>query len=347
MKNFADNRPSVVKDHIKNQFNLPNDHPITISNPAISEGYVEVNENLNIQESSWTGDYFETVPIQLTAIAASGYEFSHWSGDISSTDQTISISLVGAFEVTPNFTPAQTLDPIVINEINYKSSDDFNADDWVELYNPNTSAVDLSNWQIKDDDDSHVFTIPSETSIDAEGYLVFVKDASDFSEVFPQISYIGEIDFGFGSSDAVRLFDQNGTPQDEVYYQSDAPWPDCADETGDTLELISPELDNSLPENWDCINPNGSPNAINNGLISVDDISMDQIKIYPNPVQRTLYISGLSEITKIEVYSVMGQRVLIDYDSSNINVSQLSQGLYYLTLSKGNQRTHITFIKTN
>ena len=348
MKNFADNRPSIVKDHIKNQFNLPDDHPITISNPAIAEGYVEVNENLNIQETSWTGDYFETVPIQLTAIAASGYEFSHWSGDISSTDQTISLSLVGAFEVTPNFTPAQTFDPIVINEINYKSSDDFNADDWVELYNPNTSAIDLSNWQIKDDDDSHVFTIPSETSIDAEGYLVFVKDASDFSEVFPQIPYIGEIDFGFGSSDAVRLYDQNGTLQDEVYYQSDAPWPDCADETGDTLELISPELDNSLPQNWDCINPNGSPNAINNGLISVDDISMDQIKIYPNPVQRTLYISGLSEIAKIEVYSVMGQRVLVDYDTSNINVSQLSQGLYYLTISKGNQRTHITtFIKTN
>lgn len=143
------------------------------------------------------------------------------------------------------------------------------------------------------------------------------------------------------------MYDQNGTLQDEVYYQSDAPWPDCADETGDTLELIFPELDNSLPQNWDCINPNGSPNAINNGLISVDDFSMDQIKIYPNPVQRTLYISGLSEITKIEVYSVMGQRVLVDYDTSNINVSQLSQGLYYLILSKGNQRKHITFIKTN
>ena len=36
----------------------------------------------------------------------------------------------------------------------------------------------------------------------------------------------------------------------------------CRDETGQTLELISPDLDNTLPESWDCINSNGSPNAI-------------------------------------------------------------------------------------
>lgn len=346
MKNFADNRPSFAKDHIKNQFNLPNYHPITISNPAISEGFVEVNENLPIQESSWIGDYFETVPIQLTAIAASGFEFSHWSGDLSSTDETINISLVGAFEVIPNFTPTQTLDPIVINEINYKSSDDFNANDWVELYNPNTSSVDLSNWQIKDDDDSHIFTIPSQTFIDAEGYLVFVKDAFDFSEVFPEITnYIGEIDFGFGSSDAVRLFDANSVLQDEVYYQSDSPWPNCADETGNTLELISPDLDNSLPENWDCINTNGSPNAINSDTLSSDDLPIRNVSIYPNPAQKTLYISGVTESFIIEIYSVMGQRVFIDYNTNNIDVSQLSQGLYYMTISEGKKQKHFKFIK--
>ena len=65
MKNFADNRPSFVKEHIKDQFNLPDFHPLTITNTSISEGFVEVNENLTIQESSWTGDYFETIPVPL------------------------------------------------------------------------------------------------------------------------------------------------------------------------------------------------------------------------------------------------------------------------------------------
>ena len=32
MKSFATNRQSVVKEHIKDEFNLPNYHPLTISN---------------------------------------------------------------------------------------------------------------------------------------------------------------------------------------------------------------------------------------------------------------------------------------------------------------------------
>ena len=79
MKNFAINRHPIVKEHIKQQFGLPNFHPLNITNLDTSEGFVEVNENLSIQEDSWTGDYFETVPVKLTAIAEFGYEFSHWS----------------------------------------------------------------------------------------------------------------------------------------------------------------------------------------------------------------------------------------------------------------------------
>ena len=60
----------------------------------------------------------------------------------------------------------------------------------------------------------------------------------------------------------MRLYNSHGTLLDEVYYDSELLWPSCADETGNTLELISPDLDNLLPENWNCINENGSPKAI-------------------------------------------------------------------------------------
>ena len=346
MKNFADNRPSIVKDHIKNQFNLPNDHPITISNPASSEGYVEVNENLKIQESSWTGDYFETVSIQLTAIPEAGYEFSHWSGDVTSTEATIRINLVDSFQVTPNFLASDSEVPLVINEINYKSSDDFNADDWVELYNPNAFSKDLSNWQLKDDDDLHVYTIPAGTSIAAEGYLVIVKDASDFSTVFPGISnYIGEIDFGFGSSDAVRLYNANNVLQDQVFYTNEIPWSDCAKGTGNTLELISPNLDNSLAESWKCINSNGSPNAINTSLLSLDKELNTSVKIYPNPVQNTLYVFGVTGQFEVQVYSVAGQEVFRSSNKSKLDVSQLKQGIYIIKVREDQKNTLLKFIK--
>ncbi len=345
MKSFAINRHPIVKEHIKQQFGLPNHHPVTITNLNTNEGFVEVNENLTIQENAWTGDYFETVPIKLTAIAEFGYEFSHWSGDLFSTEETIQLSLTGSFEVTPNFTPTQTTIPIVINEINYRSSVDFNSDDWIELYNPNSASVDLSNWQIKDDDDTHIFIIAEGTQIQSNGYLVIVKDASDFISVFPDINYIGELGFGFGGSDAVRLYNVSGTLQDEVAYQSVAPWPICADETGNTLELIDPELDNALPESWNCINENGSPNAINNSNLTVEDFKIDSIKVYPNPVQNVLYIGRSNEQFDVEVYSILGQKVGSALATNQLDLSTFDTGVYFIKIKANNQTVIKKIIK--
>ena len=83
-----------------------------------------------------------------------------------------------------------------------------------------------------------------------------------------------------GGNDAVRLYDQNGTLQDLVDYQSISPWPSCADETGFTLELISPELDNELPDHWNCVNLSGSPNNINYNSIQSSPLS--QILNFPS-----------------------------------------------------------------
>ena len=46
---------------------------------------------------------------------------------------------------------------LVINEINYKSAVTFNPGDWIELYNPKEASIDISNWQIKDDNDDPCF----------------------------------------------------------------------------------------------------------------------------------------------------------------------------------------------
>ena len=335
MKNFANERPAIVKEHIKDQFNLPNFHPLTISNEDVSKGRVEVNENLNIQEQSWTGDYFETVPVKLEAFAEPGYEFSHWSGDVFSTQKTINIYLSGSFEITPNFSSMST--SLVINEINYRSSDDFNADDWVELYNPMSFPVDVSNWQIKDSDDTHIFVIPEGTQIQDNSFLIVVKDESDFISVFPDIPYIGELGFGLGKTDSVRLYNSEGTLIDEVAYKSETPWPSCADETGNTLELINPDLDNLLAENWGCLNTNGSPNAVNSTGLSVEDNVADIINIYPNPVKNMLYIGLNGERYDVEIYSLLGQPISTDFDVNQVDVSSFNQGIYLVKIKHENK----------
>ena len=144
---------------------------------------------------------------------------------------------------------------VVINEINYNSSDAFNPSDWIELYNSQPTSIDLSNWQIKDDNDNHVFVIP-EVQIEGNNYLVIVKNEMNFVSVFPNIPYV-ELSFGFGQTDAVRclILGKNSWMKSITLLNNLG---HCANGTGNTLELVSPDLDNSLPESWNCINTNGS-----------------------------------------------------------------------------------------
>ena len=238
--------------------------------------------------------------------------------------------------------PVKVKSQVVINEINYNSSDDFNPSDWIELYNSKSTTIDVSNWQIKDNNDNHVFVIPEGTQIEANGYLVIVKNEMNFVSVFPNIPYIGELSFGFGQIDAVRLFNSVEKLMDEVYYNFETPWPNCANGIGNTLELISPDLDNSLPESWNCINTHGSPKAINDNS---NDGAVSDVIIYPNPVQNILYVKGSSEAYSIEIYSLIGQLVKTVSNANEIDVSLLSQGVYLIRISNENVSTTQRFIK--
>ena len=138
----------------------------------------------------------------------------------------IEINISENSEIEAHFINSSGLN-LVINEINYKSSDNFNPGDWVELYNPNQDDIDISGWILKDSNDSNEFIFPNGTSIDGDDYLVIVRNAENFTEFYPEISsFIGEFDFGLSASgDAVRLFDMDNILQDEVYYESSSPWP--------------------------------------------------------------------------------------------------------------------------
>ena len=228
--------------------------------------------------------------------------------------------------------PLKVRSQVVINEINYYSNEAFKPSDWIELYNSKSSSIDVSNWKIKDDNDNNIFVIPNGTQIAANGYLVVVKNEMNFTSVFPNVPYIGELGFGFGQTDAVRLYNSAEKLMDEVYYNFESPWPSCANGTGNTLELIAPELDNALPENWDCINATGSPNAVNTTIIPPPTDPLDELVVYPNPVNDILYISGDVSNKYIEVSSVIGQRVLTAFGTNEIDVSQLSEGVYLISI---------------
>ena len=361
MNNFALNRPEYAKEHILEELDLPEYHEIKIENTTPDYGFVRLNNNLKIQELVWSGDYFEEVPILLKAVPEFGYVFSHWSGALDSNEEVITLDVDQVLEIEAHFVENQTPSDlnIVINEINYKSSDDFNADDWIELYNPNSYEIDMSNWVFKDSNDSQSFVFIEGTIILPDDYLIIVKDIDDFSELFPSISnYIGEFDFGLSSSsDAIRIFNSEMVIQDEVYYTTSSPWPLTGNGDGYTLELITPSLDNSLPESWTNFNEFGSPNEINSPTANISNIEEIKAVLWPNPVDGNLNITlNIDYITNytIDIYDIRGVKIHSIYKNDlrlgshniNTNVNYLSSGIYFVKISGANgQNKNIKFIK--
>ena len=371
MANFSINRRSYAINHIKNEFDLPNIAQTSLNIVPEGAGSIQLN-TLKIIESGWNGYYFPTIPIEARAIPNEGFQFSSWL-EFPDSNATIHVQVTDPFTLTAVFIPTNlSSGTTVINEINYNSSDDYNSDDWVELINPGEIEIDISDWILKDDDNSHGYTIPDETVIQPNNYLVLAKDMDLFSSSYPDINnVIGPFDFSLsGGGDQVRIFDSDGVLIDSVQYDDIDPWPVEPDGNGPTLELINPTLDNLLSESWAASTDNGTPGAQNS---TYDNLSSDLKSIipekihlypsYPNPFNPITTISfdipntvvGTMNASSLHVFNIKGQRVetllneTIKPGKHNIqwHPKNISSGVYFLQFKYGEEviTQKITFMK--
>ena len=145
--------------------------------------------------------------------------------------------------VTPNALASQ----VVINEIHYDPVDETSPAEFIELYNPGTSSIDLSGWMLTDAVD---FTFPQGTVIGANGYLVIGEDPTTLNTVFG-VTALGPWVGGLrNDGEEIDLRDASGTLQDQVNYDAGFPWPTGARGGGGSMELINPVLDNNLASSW-------------------------------------------------------------------------------------------------
>ncbi|MFC1650030.1 CotH kinase family protein [Candidatus Latescibacterota bacterium] len=215
----------------------------------------------------------------------------------------------------------ESVSNIVINEINYNSSEDFNPGDWIELYNTDESPVDISGWTFKDEDDAHYFELPSNTIIDANAYLVLSGDETLFQSVFPEVNNcVGSFGFGLSAQgEVIRLYDANDGLVDWLKYNDSDPWPVQPDGGGPTLALIEPSKDNTLSESWGASTEHGTPGALNDMFSGIQENTDSETPIefslgqnYPNPFNPMTTIPFSvpeSGRVTIAIYSILGQRV--------------------------------------
>jgi subtilisin-like proprotein convertase family protein len=86
--------------------------------------------------------------------------------------------------------------------------------------------------------------------------------------------------------------------------------------------------------------------AYNANVVGVEDINPNaNIFLYPNPASSELHISGLQEVTNVSIFNMLGQKVLSTKTQNMINVSDLSTGMYVVTIDNNGVKNTMRFIK--
>ena len=135
---------------------------------------------------------------------------------------------------------------------------------------------------------------------------------------------------------------------------------DPGDESGNYWSLQDCQNACPLTSTWDCdvtlgcIDP-GTGAGLYTSLAgcqsnctstSIENTEVNNLKIYPNPVNKTLNISSDKKIKKIEIYDALGRVIYAESNpSSAINVEQLESGLYSIAIIFDDNRIVKKFTK--
>lgn len=136
---------------------------------------------------------------------------------------------------------------IIINEISYNPPESGNDSlEYIELYNAGPDAVNMSGWHFTA---GVVDTFP-DIVLGAGEFFVSAINAGAMQNVFGISVHQWKSGALSNSGELVALANAEGEVVNSVLYGNSSPWPTDPNGRGPSLELISPDLDNSDPVNW-------------------------------------------------------------------------------------------------
>ena len=142
---------------------------------------------------------------------------------------------------------AEEVSSIVINEVHHNPPDNTVRQEFIELYNPLDEALSLDGWRLSGAID---FNFPEGANLAAKSYVVIAEDPDTIKETFNVSAlgpYEGKLDSG---GETIRLRNVEDEIVDLVDYRTGFPWPVAPSGQGASMELMNPELDNSLGSSW-------------------------------------------------------------------------------------------------
>ncbi|MEM6768937.1 MAG: CotH kinase family protein, partial [Bacteroidota bacterium] len=252
LRDFARHRPQHLRDHLREFFDGGADVMVTIT--AGPGGYVELNDNLKIDEESFVGSYLQNLPLHLRPRPHPGFRFLGWE-DHSGTDLTLSLRDGKPKKLHATFEPAEhpLAGQIILNEICPRAN---SSGDWVELFNRSEQTVDLTGWQLSDG--KHLTPLPA-AQIAPNDYLVICRAPLRFLRTYPgAYNVVAGLDFGLDKSgETLGLYGPDGAYVNTVSYAVETP------DSSFVVALVRPGLDNEDARHWAVKSGLGTPCAAN------------------------------------------------------------------------------------
>ncbi len=159
---------------------------------------------------------------------------------------------------------------VIFSEIFYDTPGNEMEEEWLELYNTGSTAVDLSGWKITDNNGTgYTYTIPNGVTMRGHSYMTIARAASGFTVLYGyDADLYANLPYLNNGGDTLILFDAAGNEVDAVAWEggASAGTPDGWGSTskpwayeGNTVVRKNVNVDTDTHNDWGYANDGGEP----------------------------------------------------------------------------------------
>ena len=176
----------------------------------------------------------------------------------------------------------------------------------MEAYTPTEPTISV-NEIVFDEITNVTFTITNNT---ANPFTINSIEALDDYLIVVDYSYAGTLPATLAVGESWEVTVYPYLPVAKGYYET-------------SIEIVTDIVTQTIPV------------KINESIYtSVDENNVASFEVYPNPMNNTLYING--DVQDVTIFNAVGQQVLFVESRNEINVEDLSEGLYFVKISDKN-----------
>ncbi|TWT85199.1 Inner spore coat protein H [Posidoniimonas polymericola] len=216
---------------------------------------------------------------------------------------------------------------VAISEIMYHPASNVDADEFIEIYNGESTVLNLTGWSLSG---AISFDFPA-VSLQPGQYLAVASDLAAFAANYPGVTnVVGGWQGTLGNdSETLVLSDANGIAVDRVTYADEGAWAtrergpldhlhegwvwsDAHDGGGGSLEVVSLTLTNSRGQNWAASTASGGTPGAANSVQDADNntapliVDLSQLPVIPHSTDAVIVTARLiDEGTAAPTGSVM------------------------------------------